>query len=382
MLETDNHCYTLSHHLSPHQRSAGGELASKCERWCERHASDAKDTCIEVCSRHAHPEEGHSAEWLQEAFQHIEFVVWFALGNQHVPGQFGHHQFEAPDLSFAHALQKSHPGSGLVVMTDQETQLDLGNVSAEIFRLTLDKDKLGRNAYANYYGFQAQLAYLHKLQLQGGGKNVVFLDMDVLVLDSIAEVFCHSFDYGLTMVDSMDQPVNLGMQFVHKDHYDQAIGFIQDVLERYSLEDNGLFTEGQVALAETVHLKDLHEEKMVLHDAASEQNQECRFLNERHTVCFFPCLRYNYWDKCLEHHHPQPLNPFDPDDYMRHGVKALHFVAWRKAALHDVLEAFLAHGKKGAYKVFAHLPHTEEDFEEWRLQREQHPWDHQTGTEY
>ncbi len=75
-------------------------------------------------------------------------------------------------------------------MTDQDTQFELGQHTAEIFRVSVDKEKLGRNAYANYFQFKGQLAYLRKLQSEGEGKHVVFLDMDVLVVDSIAEVRC------------------------------------------------------------------------------------------------------------------------------------------------------------------------------------------------
>ena len=53
------------------------------------------------------------------------------------------------------------------------------------------------------------------------------MDMDVLVVDSILEVFCGDFGYGLTINANEYDPVDIGLQFVQSQHYEEAIGFLQ-----------------------------------------------------------------------------------------------------------------------------------------------------------
>ena len=56
------------------------------------------------------------------------------------------------------ALQRSHPGARIAVLTDQATQIDLPP-EVRLFRFTIDRSKLGRNAYANYYQYLAQVRF-------------------------------------------------------------------------------------------------------------------------------------------------------------------------------------------------------------------------------
>ena len=134
-------------------------------------------------------------------------------------------------------------------------------------------------------------------------KDIVFLDMDVLVVDSLAEVSSRShyhmlmlmrvpdlcwpcmaaastlmpfseqcrahratwcengvlivllplqifangppFDYGVTLSDAVDMPVNLGMQFVPRGRYLNAIGFLHDVIAIYPFYET--FIAGQAS---------------------------------------------------------------------------------------------------------------------------------------
>jgi hypothetical protein len=66
------------------------------------------------------------------------------------------HQLAKPDTSFISTLQRSHPGCKIAVLTDQATQIDLPE-GVRLFRYTIDRSKLGRNAYANYYQYLAQV---------------------------------------------------------------------------------------------------------------------------------------------------------------------------------------------------------------------------------
>lgn len=60
------------------------------------------------------------------------------------------------------------------------------------------------------------------------------------------QIFAHGapFDYGLTLSDATDMPINIGLQFVPRGRYDNAIAFLQNVLAVYPF--NSTFTAGQV----------------------------------------------------------------------------------------------------------------------------------------
>lgn len=45
-----------------------------------------------------------------------------------------------------------------------------------------------RNAWANYYQYMGQSIFLQHLQKMGSSAHVIFMDMDVLILDDIMEV--------------------------------------------------------------------------------------------------------------------------------------------------------------------------------------------------
>lgn len=84
-----------------------------------------------------------------------------------------------------------------------------------------------RNAYANYYQYIGQRIFLEDLQKNGSSENVVFMDMDVLVLDSILEIFCQDYGYAVTINANSYDPVDIGVQFVHRNHYSDGIAFLQ-----------------------------------------------------------------------------------------------------------------------------------------------------------
>ena len=53
------------------------------------------------------------------------------------------------------------------------------------------------------------------------------MDMDVLVLDSIIDIFCQDYGYAVTINANSYDPVDIGLQFVHHNHYGEAIAFLQ-----------------------------------------------------------------------------------------------------------------------------------------------------------
>ena len=84
-----------------------------------------------------------------------------------------------------------------------------------------------RNAYANYYQYIGQKAFLESLKANASTQHVVFMDMDVLVLEPILELFCAGYGYGLTINANDFDPVDIGVQFVQASHYDEGIAFLQ-----------------------------------------------------------------------------------------------------------------------------------------------------------
>ncbi len=76
------------------------------------------------------------------------------------------HQLARPDFSFVPALRRSNPGCNITLLTDQSTQFAGLPAGVQVFRHPLDKARLGRNAWANYYQFRAQQARLAPCRAQ------------------------------------------------------------------------------------------------------------------------------------------------------------------------------------------------------------------------
>ena len=56
---------------------------------------------------------------------------------------------------------------------------------------------------------------------------ILFVVQDVLVLDSILELFCADYGYGLTINANEFDPVDIGVQFVQYTHYNEAIAWLK-----------------------------------------------------------------------------------------------------------------------------------------------------------
>lgn len=65
-------------------------------------------------------------------------------------------------------------------------------------------------------------------------------------------------------------------------------------------------------------------------DAATKYNEVCRTVRGRFRICFFPCIRYNFWEECLQRIPEQGelAPPQDPAVYRMNGVKVLQFVVF------------------------------------------------------
>ncbi|KAK9818436.1 hypothetical protein WJX72_012549 [[Myrmecia] bisecta] len=292
----------------------------------------------------------------------IIFAVWFAQGDRGAEGHDRHH-LAKPNLSFASVVQKSHPRCRVVVLSDQyardETWRTYEGQQLEIFRIHTDKTRLGRNAYANYYQFLAQIAFMRTLIQQGVSDryHLVFMDVDVLVVDSIAEVFGGaSFDYALSISDAPTMPINTGTQFICKGRYPHAIDFLHDVLSIYPFQET--FVAGQIALAEYLQLRHAERAVYATHTAAVRDARACTRAGNA-TLCFLTCLRYNYChmdESCSTNSARLPISLETFDQLERARPKILHFVGYRKAALNVVHNAYMQGGREAAYAMWLVLP--------------------------
>ena len=90
-------------------------------------------------------------------------------------------------------------------------------------RITIDKQKFGRNAYNDLYHWTARYSYLEKLIAEGREDyHIVYIDPDVLVLRDLHEVFEREFDYTVTISENDEQPINGAMHFVPKGKYQEV----------------------------------------------------------------------------------------------------------------------------------------------------------------
>ena len=89
-----------------------------------------------------------------------------------------------------------------------------------------------------------------------------------------AQIFANGppFDYGVTLSDAVDMPVNLGMQFVPRGRYLSAIGFLRDVIAIYPF--NETFIAGQVGGTSDPRLPQLTAQ----HDALLSFQPACSML--------------------------------------------------------------------------------------------------------
>ncbi|KAK9916680.1 hypothetical protein WJX75_005703 [Coccomyxa subellipsoidea] len=295
----------------------------------------------------------------------IVFAAWYAEGEQGSEGHDTDH-LAKPDTSFISALRRSHPGCTVAVLTDQATKIELPP-DVRLFRFPIDRSKLGRNPYANYYQYLAQIAFLQQLMADGleQSTDVVFLDMDILVVDSLAEVFTEGtpFDYGVTLSDAVDMPINMGMQFVQRGRFPHAISFLEDVVSIYPF--NETLTAGQVALGNLVGMRNDVEQLLAQVDHTVQHGSSWKLVSGRHSVRFLPCMRYNYChvgQSCCTDPGRLPVSLTTAAELLSSRVKVLHFVGHRKKVLQLVHKAFMAGGLEGAYHMLSMLPHTENDF--------------------
>ena len=340
-----------------------------------------------------------------------------------------------PDLRFADAIRKAHAGKRVhvAVLTDNETTVlegggDEGGDGAspptpvEVFRCaSLERARVGRNSYANWAQMVAQGAYLAHLERLAGGEGgvggagggppphhppVVFCDTDLLFVGDISEAFApgppgmaeavlapsrHAattaasppskpsspplpstpFDYGLTISDAVDMPVNFGIQFVPAGGAGRARAFLAGVCSVYDFSKT--FVAGQEAIgAFTGLIDDAPLNQAVRRVAYGPAGRGLVAAADGSRVAFFPCLKFNYCrcgQSCCtdpgrtdgevgDHAHA----PADAAGFAAVPVKVFHAVGHRKPGFDVAQAAFLLGGAGAAYAAIAALPDEEADY--------------------
>ena len=334
------------------------------------------------------------------------------------------YQSRRPDLRFGAAIRAAPPGKKVhvAVLTDAETVvLDDGEADAavsaaaagdvEVFRCPLiERARVGRNSYANWAQMMAQGAYLGHLESLFAGSGaaphppVVFCDTDVLVVDDLSEVFESAegaaattppltpppavlpsittpYDYGLTLSDSIDMPINFGVQFVPRGGAPRARAFLEQVCSPAVYDFSRTFVAGQEAIAEFTGVMDKPEVNVAVRRAAYGPAGRCvvgcggggaHLPSASFRVAFFPCLKYNYCrcgQSCCtdpgrvdgeagDHAHA----PASAAGFAAAGVKCFHAVGHRKPGFDVALAAFLKGGRAAAYAAIAALPDEESSY--------------------
>lgn len=80
----------------------------------------------------------------------------------------------------------------------------------------------------------------------------------LLTFEHCEQVFCHQFGYGLTVTADKEEPIDIGMQFVKSGHYQEAITFLDELVETYQMRHPILFTAGQMSMMASAGLYAFH----------------------------------------------------------------------------------------------------------------------------
>lgn len=110
---------------------------------------------------------------------------------------------------------------------------------------------------------------------------------------------------------------------------------------RYHLDASVGFTSGQRAYSDFFELSDRKALVDQMNKDALTQGTHCRRAQGQYDVCFFTCLKYNFWEDCAAAPGMQ-VTANAAADYTRVGVKVLHFIAYRKLGMGVRTCTFLA----------------------------------------
>jgi hypothetical protein len=156
------------------------------------------------------------------------------------------------DLMFRSATL-AHSNCKKVILTDLHTDLSGLSPDIHVYRLNLDSEMVMLSR------LQAQLHYVSH---EDSDSNIVLLDSDMLIQNSLDPLFAQVFNIGLTCRDPKEDsyqrmPFNGGVIFVSKYCKMQAIQFLEQVYTIYQdkYTHQGIWWGDQYALLDTIGAK-------------------------------------------------------------------------------------------------------------------------------
>ncbi len=216
------------------------------------------------------------------------------------------------EMMFA-TVSLTHPGCRKIIVTDERASFEAAE-GVEVFRCALGDDPVP--------SLSRSIAWVEFLRQAAPDSHVIFLDYDMLVLQSLEPVFVQLFDVGLTYRGDHERwPINAGIQFIHAARLKQARYLYEKALaifqERYL--DWGVWCGDQWAFREMIQ---------------AEYRQKGPFLHREggREVLLLPCDPYNY----------SPVEAWEQGDDPLADKKVLHFKGPFKAAMYDYWMQHLA----------------------------------------
>jgi hypothetical protein len=167
-----------------------------------------------------------------------------------------------------------HPNCRTVLLTDRVTRFSDLSPSIEIMRFDLDTHNL------SLCNTLAQVEFLKTLK---ESSHVVFLDTDMLVQKSLANLFLKNFEVGLTYrTDRM--PINAGIILINGHAIEKGIEFMEHILSLMKKKYINFQTwyANQFALKEFVQIP-------------SDIEEQTRIVQQHHfNILLLPGIKYNF----------------------------------------------------------------------------------------
>ncbi|KAK3233068.1 hypothetical protein CYMTET_56606, partial [Cymbomonas tetramitiformis] len=177
------------------------------------------------------------------------------------------------------AIEESHPGSAVVILTDGEAAMP-----KELGPSTLVRRSIVSPTMTRFRNARAKIQFL-KEQLESGSKqHVAFMDYDTLVVRSIAGIFKRPFHLALTWYHLQPAKIQDNVLIVHNGGMQSATDFMEAVVQKALEMPGGRDFASQLALEAA-----LPQIKLVQHQAQNlvlHEEREMSFL-------LLPTLYYN-----------------------------------------------------------------------------------------
>mmetsp|Transcript_31324 Transcript_31324/g.68461 ORF Transcript_31324/g.68461 Transcript_31324/m.68461 type:complete len:412 (-) Transcript_31324:917-2152(-) len=279
------------------------------------------------------------------------FAAFFASkpgGFDRAPGVRCNGCHESPMHITFDSAKIIHPTACVAVITDLET--DFTNIKGlegvQIHRFggaVVNRSSIG-TPNLMYERMKTYKAFVDRADKGGYKKNIVLLDTDIVIVGDVLHIFdqYQDFDYGLSARGNDNQPVQGGLQVVHKDRTAQASAWLALVLKDW--EEHAAttrrrefgFTGDQYAYAKTIG------NKAVIAKAALKNKIDSIVVkrdDQSYKILLVPADKYNR----------APGGP--GSNIKKNGVAVLHYKGGRKESMYVVYNALKKGGLKAVYAL-------------------------------